>query len=105
MMSVPFADVVFHNTNNIEVTLTIEVPAGIVVSGPQTVQANASVTVRPGVNNCASAVIIASDTTHGEFKQSFGLAAPSSGRPSYLESIDVRYGIASFSGSIRARTE
>ena len=104
-MSIPFVDVVFHNTNNIDVTLIVEAPTGTVVSGPQSVRANATVTVRPGVDNCASALIIASDTTHGEFKQSFGLAAPSSGRPSYLESIDVRYGIASFSGSMKARTE
>ena len=104
-MSVPFTEVAFHNTNNIDVTLTVEAPSGTVASGPQTVRANSSVAVRPGVNNCPSSVITASDTTHGEFKQSFGLAAPSSGRPSYLESIDVSYGIASFSGSLRARTE
>ena len=104
-MSIPFVDVVFHNTNNIDVTLTVEAPTGTVVSGPQTVGPKSTVTVRPGVDNCASALIIASDATHGEFKQSFGMAAPSSGRPSYLESIDVRYGIASFSGSVKARTE
>lgn len=104
-MSISFADVTFHNTNNIDVTVTVEAPVGTVVSGPQTVPANSSVTIRPGVVNCTSALIIASDTTHGEFKQSFGMAAPSSGRPSYLESVDVRYGIASFNGSLKARTE
>src|SRR5437868_14212989 len=104
-MTIAFVGVVFHSINNIDVTLTVEAPTGTVVSGAQTVGPKSTVTVRPGVDNCASALIIASDATHGEFKQSFGMAAPSSGRPSYLESIDVRYGIASFSGSVKARTE
>ena len=104
-MSIPFVEVVFYNTNGIDVNLTIEAPAGTVVSGPQTVRGNSTVTVRPGVDNCPSTVIIASDATHGEYKQSFGLATPSSGRRGYLESVNVRYGIGSFSGSIKARTE
>jgi hypothetical protein len=96
-MSVPFIGVVFHNPTNIEVTLTVEAPTGTAVSGSQLVRANSTVIIRLGVDNRTLAMIIASDATHSEFKQSFGIAAPSSGLPSYLESVDVRYAIASFS--------
>jgi hypothetical protein len=104
-MSVQFADLVFRNNNNIAVTLTVQAPIGTVIIGPQTVPENSHVTLHPGIDNCVSVLLIANDTTHGEFKQSFGMASPSSGRSSFLESVDVRYVIASFSGSVKARTE
>ena len=104
-MSVKFNEVVFRNNTGLEVTLTIEAPSGTVVTRPQNVGANSTATVPLNIDNCASARIIASDSTHGEYKQFFGMAAPLSGRPSYLESIDVRYSVGSFNGNLKARTE
>lgn len=104
-MPVRFVEITFHNDNNTPVTLTVEAPSGTVASQPQTVGANSSVTVPLGIDNCVSSLVVASDSTHGEWKQSFGMAAPSLGRQAYLVSIDVRYVIASFSGGVKAQTE
>ena len=64
-MPVPLREVVFRNTNNIEVTLTVEAPIGSVVGAPQTVAPMSNVTVRPGVTDCLSVRLTASDPTHG----------------------------------------
>jgi hypothetical protein len=104
-MSVHFAKVVFRNKNNIDVKLTVEAPIGKVVSGPQTVAANSTATINPGVNDCLSVLLSVDDSAHGTTKQTFAMATPKTGegRSSFLESVEVEYTIGDFKGSVQAR--
>jgi hypothetical protein len=104
-MSVRFAKVVVRNRNNIDVKLTVEAPVGKVVSGPQTLAANSTATITPGVDDCLSVLLSVEDSAHGTTKQTFAMATPKSGegRYSYLESVEVEYTIGDFKGSVQAR--
>lgn len=103
-MSVPFRELEFRNNNGIAVNLTVQAPVGTTVYGPTSVGSMSTVNVNPNVNNCPSVLLIASDP-HGDYRQSFATATPSSGLPVYLEKVHVSYVIASFRGSISARTD
>jgi hypothetical protein len=105
-MSVRFAKVVFRNRNSIDVNLTVEAPSGKVISGPQTVTANSSTTINPGIDDCLSVLLSVDDSAHGTTRQTFVLATPKAGegRYSYLESVDVEYTIGDFKGSLQGRT-
>lgn len=104
-MPVPLREVVFRNTNNIEVTLTVEAPIGTVVGAPQTVGPMSIVTVRPGVTDCLSVRLTASDRTHGATSQTFAVAPAIDGRRAFLDSVLAVYTIADFKGKVTARTE
>jgi hypothetical protein len=84
-MSVLFSKVEFRNTNNIDVTLTIEAPIGTRISGPQKVGANSTAAINPGVNNCLSVLLAVDDNAHSTTKQTFEMARR--GRTSRLPSL------------------
>ena len=104
-MPVPLREVVFRNTNNIEVTLTVEAPIGSVVGAPQTVAPMSNVTVRPGVTDCLSVRLTASDPTPGPTSQTFAVAPPIDGRRAFLDTVQAVYAIADFKGKVTARTD
>jgi hypothetical protein len=104
-MAVHFTGILFRNHNSIPVELTVEAPIGTQVNGPQTVAANSSATINPRVQNCSSTLLTIEDGAHGTAGQTFALAQPGAGRPSYLESVDVDYTIGSFWGALRGRTD
>jgi hypothetical protein len=81
-MSVPFTQITFRNTNNIDVTLTIEAPAGNRVAGPTNVPANSPATTNPNVKDCPSVVFrVVSDGDPDEETQTFAVLAPSPFKP------------------------
>ncbi len=91
-MSVQFTKVVFHNTASVDVTLTVEAPAGHRVAGPQTVTQNSSATINPAVTDCPSVLLrVVSDADPAEETQSFSVNPPLS-----LQTVDVNYFIGSF---------
>jgi hypothetical protein len=91
-MSVQFTKVVFHNTASVDVTLTVEAPAGHRVAGPQTVTANSSATINPAVSDCASVLLrVISDADPDEETQALSVNLPLS-----LQTIEVNYFIGSF---------
>lgn len=106
-MSVRLGEVAFRNNNNIDVTVGIEAPIGTSVVSGTTAAANQTVKIPVRRDNCASIAIIAKDDEHGEYRQTFTVSAPAprTGQPAYLESVELQYVIASFSGSFTARTE
>lgn len=104
-MVVQFAAVSFENKNNIEINLTIEAPVGTPIAR-QPVLPNKTAKIPIGLNNCASVALIAEDTSHSAFTQTFTVAPPKphAGVPAFLERVDVQYIIGSFSGGFTART-
>ena len=103
-MSIRFAKVMFRNRNSIDVNLTVEAPIGKVVSS-ETVSANSSATIIPGVDDCPSVLLSVDDSAHGTTKQTFAIAPPKpcEGRHSYLEAVEVDYTIGDFKGTVLAR--
>jgi hypothetical protein len=102
-MSVHFDEIVFQNDNGAEISLTIEAPAGNAVVREHPVPANSTYRVRPGVDNCATALCEAAAASHSVDRQTFQLAA--SPQQAYLTHVSARYVIGSIHGSVAGRTE
>ena len=99
-MSVPFTKILFSNTASVDVTLTVEAPVGNRVAGPQKVALNSTAPINPAVHDCASVVLrVVSDADPNEESQTFEVAAPLS-----LQTVEVKYFIGSFRGTITAGT-
>jgi hypothetical protein len=105
-MSVRFTEVEFTNKNSIEVDVMVEAPIGTPVGGgAYKVPGNKTLPLVLGVYDVQSILLDVKDEGHPEgYKQSFAVAAPTKGRPCYLESAAVEYTIGSFTGTVKART-
>jgi hypothetical protein len=105
-MSVVLGSIVFHNGSGLAMRLSIEAPKGTPVYGPKPVDPGSTIKISPQSNNCQSARIIADnpDEPGHDAKQEF-IIAPSTGRYSYLGSIEVTFSPGDITGWARISTE
>src|SRR5262245_49831303 len=101
---VRFSKILFRNGSSNTVTLTVEAPIGKVVSGPDDVAVDSTATIRPGVDNCLSMLLLVVDKIHGIREQSFAMGKVEHGWHSYLESVEAKYELVDFEGTVHART-
>jgi hypothetical protein len=102
MMSVPFKQVQFRNLTAIAVQVTIEAPIGVHAAGPTSVGEGGTSTIPLSVVDCVSCRITAGFVPKEASSQTFVVAPPPSGAPSFLSHVDVTYLMPSFTGCMTA---
>ncbi|MER9102637.1 hypothetical protein NKH95_01680 [Mesorhizobium sp. M0848] len=102
-MPVQFSTIHFVNRSP-DLTLTIEAPIGsFLLTEPIARDAARDFTVN--LADCPSTRLHVTSTSHPDFDQTFAIAPPDSGRPSYLKTLRVLYHVGDFEGVFEGSTE
>lgn len=102
-MAVRFSMVRFRNRSP-DLTLTIEAPIGTFVHS-EPIPGNTARDLAVGIDNCPSALLIVTSSSHPEYRQAFEISTPVSGRQSYLKALYVQYSVGDFEGTFEGATE